>query len=225
MNYLDNQDYFSNYNAEIVAMLIDHLGSCQQHVYIENLYTTKLYYTRIIQLLRDYPYKDIYFSIGVFITQYYEDQEEVERHMDIVRLVINEININERMHEVNNVVVVMMDDQRIRGAAVLQNPLLNPLLNSLLNPLQNPLQNVEFIVKEEDMDKIPVFHFSAISKTKVETACSICQSDFEESDEIPKFDCNHLFHKECIFKWFSQKGKDNNKCPNCREELIKHSSI
>ena len=207
MNYLDNQDYFSNYNAEIVEMLVDHLGSCQQHVYIENLYTTKLYYTRIIQLLRDYPYKDIYFSIGVFITQYYEDQEEVERHMDIVRLVINEININEMMR---TVVVVMMNDQIIGGAA---------------NPLQNPLQNVEFIVKEEDMDKIPVFHFSAISKTKVETACSICQSDFEESDEIPKFDCNHLFHKECIFKWFSQKGKDNNKCPNCREELIKHSSI
>lgn len=207
MNYLDNQDYFSNYNAEIVAMLVDHLGSCQQHVYIENLYTTKLYYTRIIQLLRDYSYKDIYFSMGVFITQYYEDQEEVERHMDIVRLVINESNINEMMR---TVVVVMMNDQIIGGAA-----------NSLLNPLQN----VEFIVKREDMDKIPVFHFSAISKTKVETACSICQSDFEESDEIPKFDCNHLFHKECIFKWFSQKGKDNNKCPNCREELIKHSSI
>lgn len=204
MNYLDDQDYFSNYNAEIVAMLVDHLGSCQQHVYIENLYTTKLYYRRIIQLLRDYSYKDIYFSMGVFITQYYEDQEEVERHMDIVRLVINESNINEMMR---TVVVVMMNDQIIGGAA-----------NSLLNPLQN----VEFIVKREDMDQIPVFHFSAISKTKVETACSICQTDFEDSDEIPKFDCNHLFHKECIFKWFSQKEKDNNKCPNCRQELIKH---
>ena len=129
MNYLDDQDYFSNYNAEIVEMLVDHLGSCQQHVYIENLYTTKLYYTRIIQLLRDYSYKDIYFSMGVFITQYYEDQEEVERHMDIVRLVINESNINEMMR---TVVVVMMNDQIIGGAA---------------NPLQNPLQNVEFIVK------------------------------------------------------------------------------
>ena len=207
MNYLDNQDYFSNYNAEIVAMLVDHLGSCQQHVYVENLYTTKLYYTRIIQLLRDYPYKDIYFSMGVFITQYHEDQEEVERHMDIVRLVINESNINEMMR---TVVVVMIDDHIIvRGAA-------------LQNPLQNPLQNVEFTIKQEDMDQIPIFHFSSISKSNAETACSICQSDFEDSDEIPKFDCNHLFHKECIFKWFSEKRKDNNKCPNCREELIRH---
>jgi len=212
MNYLDDQDYFSNYNGEVVTMLTDYLQLSQQCIDIENMYTTRLYYTRIIQLLGNYSYKDIYFSMGVFMTQYYEEQEEVERHMDVIRSIIHENNqMRSRMTEMMNNVIIVMMDGRGQGAAVLE------------NPLQNPLQNVEFRVKKEDMDQIPIFHFSAISKTGA--ACSICQSDFEDSDEIPKFHCNHLFHKECIFKWFSEKGKDNNKCPNCREELIRHSTI
>ena len=212
MNYLDDQDYFSNYNGEVVTMLTDYLQLSQQCIDVENMYTTRLYYTRIIQLLRNYSYKDIYFSMGVFMTQYYEEQEEVERHMDVIRSIIHENNqMRSRMTEMMNNVIIVMMDGRGQGAAVLE------------NPLQNPLQNVEFRVKKEDMDQIPIFHFSAISKTGA--ACSICQSDFEDSDEIPKFHCNHLFHKECIFKWFSEKGKDNNKCPNCREELIRHSTI
>jgi hypothetical protein len=210
MNYLDDQDYFSNYNEEVVTMLTDHLQLSQRYIDIENVYTTRLYYTRIIQLLFDYSYKDIYFSMGVFMAQYYEDQEEAERHMDVIRSIIYDTNvINERVNErVNELIVLIVDGLRIVR---------------IESAPQHSLQNVEFIIKKEDMDQIPIFHFSAISKTGA--ACSICQTDFEDSDEIPKFDCNHLFHKECIFKWFSEKGKDNNKCPNCREELIKHSII
>jgi len=41
--------------------------------------------------------------------------------------------------------------------------------------------------------------------------CSICLSDIE-SDGINKlFECDHVFHIECIHKW---KGT----CPNCRSE-------
>lgn len=209
MEFLYDRDYLSNYNNNIVTLLTTHIGDSQRLMLFENYYTTKLYYDQLVNLLvntTEHTYKDIYFSLGVFIMQYCENLEKVELHMNIIRSIIENNILQEQI--MDNVIVVVSDGQMYISISNQQD-----IFESSLT------QNVEFFIKDEDFEKIPIIKFSSEIS---ETACSICQSDFELHDEIPKFDCGHLFHKDCIYKWFSENGKDNNKCPNCRIELINH---
>lgn len=43
-------------------------------------------------------------------------------------------------------------------------------------------------------------------------ACPICLSNMDDETKIYKLDCNHLFHIECIMKWFRTS---NGQCPCC----------
>lgn len=45
--------------------------------------------------------------------------------------------------------------------------------------------------------------------------CSICIDEFEKGDKVISLKCNHIYHKDCILKWF-EKSKF---CPICRSEL------
>ena len=45
--------------------------------------------------------------------------------------------------------------------------------------------------------------------------CSICLEDFKINDEYIKLNCNHIFHYDCINKWF----KHSNLCPICRSKI------
>ena len=45
--------------------------------------------------------------------------------------------------------------------------------------------------------------------------CTICLDKIKVTD-IVTTRCGHWFCKDCFWKW----TKQNNKCPNCREELI-----
>ena len=49
--------------------------------------------------------------------------------------------------------------------------------------------------------------------------CSICLEK-DSSRLCRKLNCNHIFHCECIDKWFSNK----NSCPICRDRLLKKDS-
>ena len=53
--------------------------------------------------------------------------------------------------------------------------------------------------------------------------CIICLEDLE--CEIIQLDCNHYFHKDCIFKWLN----NTKSCPICRAKinnnLINHKII
>lgn len=46
--------------------------------------------------------------------------------------------------------------------------------------------------------------------------CGICREEYKLNEYIRKLNCNHIFHKKCIDKWF----KNNSNCPNCRHDLI-----
>lgn len=56
--------------------------------------------------------------------------------------------------------------------------------------------------------------------------CNIC---FDESGNFCKLACEHIFHKECIYKWYNTKKEDidkntvnySNSCPNCRSPIIR----
>ncbi|WP_257281730.1 RING finger domain-containing protein [Endozoicomonas sp. ISHI1] len=51
-------------------------------------------------------------------------------------------------------------------------------------------------------------------------ACSICLTDFEESDDVLKTSCSHLFHIDCLKVWLTTEldGRIVNSCPECRHD-------
>lgn len=44
--------------------------------------------------------------------------------------------------------------------------------------------------------------------------CIICTELLVASDHISVCTCGHLFHEECLFRWFKSGGP--NTCPQCR---------
>ncbi|VAH11016.1 unnamed protein product [Triticum turgidum subsp. durum] len=56
-------------------------------------------------------------------------------------------------------------------------------------------------------------HFS----TETERSCSICQEEFEASEEIGRLSCGHGYHVHCIKQWLSRK----NACPLCKTAVSK----
>lgn len=51
------------------------------------------------------------------------------------------------------------------------------------------------------------------------TCCDICCSELKVSDLIV-LKCNHVYHKNCYFKWLNKNG--NNICPICNYTYKKH---
>ena len=47
--------------------------------------------------------------------------------------------------------------------------------------------------------------------------CTICQFDFDDSEDIVIFDCDptHYFHKKCGLEWLDIKTE----CPLCRKDF------
>ena len=63
------------------------------------------------------------------------------------------------------------------------------------------------------LDRIEKFTtFNADQKT-MDEGCSICISDVEINKLMIRLDCNHVFCRECIIKWFEKKVT----CPMCRK--------
>lgn len=69
-------------------------------------------------------------------------------------------------------------------------------------------------------------HLSICESESEEEQCNIC---FESGSEIIKINrCQHVFHKECILKWFNTpkilngeiEQKKSNTCPMCRQAII-----
>lgn len=58
-----------------------------------------------------------------------------------------------------------------------------------------------------------LLNFSKISINNMENLiCVICQDDINKFDVIRTISCKHLFHIECIDRWFTE----NKKCPICK---------
>ncbi|RNA05376.1 E3 ubiquitin- ligase TRAIP [Brachionus plicatilis] len=47
-------------------------------------------------------------------------------------------------------------------------------------------------------------------------ACVICTEIFVVNSHISACACGHIFHEECLFRWFSTSQKS---CPQCRAKL------
>ncbi|ELU11354.1 hypothetical protein CAPTEDRAFT_180387 [Capitella teleta] len=56
---------------------------------------------------------------------------------------------------------------------------------------------------------------AADSDVDTSERCTICLSDFEDSDEVRRLPCMHLFHIGCVDTWLSS----NRRCPICRVDI------
>mmetsp|Transcript_11327 Transcript_11327/g.14712 ORF Transcript_11327/g.14712 Transcript_11327/m.14712 type:complete len:268 (-) Transcript_11327:332-1135(-) len=57
-------------------------------------------------------------------------------------------------------------------------------------------------------------HFPSTKELKME--CSICKERILRNIQVTKLPCSHLFHRDCIMKWFDY----NITCPTCRKEVL-----
>ncbi len=50
--------------------------------------------------------------------------------------------------------------------------------------------------------------------------CGACRNNFEESDNLVKTSCLHLFHMDCLKRWLTKEinMKGNHLCPYCRQD-------
>eukprot|EP00927_Polykrikos_kofoidii_P068602 TRINITY_DN6394_c0_g1_i1.p1 TRINITY_DN6394_c0_g1~~TRINITY_DN6394_c0_g1_i1.p1 ORF type:complete len:397 (-),score=53.51 TRINITY_DN6394_c0_g1_i1:203-1393(-) len=51
--------------------------------------------------------------------------------------------------------------------------------------------------------------------------CTVCISNFEDSDSVAVLPCKHQFHRECITRWLAECRKT---CPLCGEEAMPSAS-
>lgn len=65
-----------------------------------------------------------------------------------------------------------------------------------------------------DKNNLELIDFRKLTTDQKNDCCPICLVNFEEKNtEMCKIvECNHLFHLECLSKWFEQ----NKSCPLCR---------
>lgn len=80
------------------------------------------------------------------------------------------------------------------------------------------LENVSIPIKEECLAEIPVETYSEIDqchKGDKNLQCAVCILDFEADDKCRHLPCDHLFHQDCIEKWFQEKAK----CPVCKIDV------
>ncbi len=71
-----------------------------------------------------------------------------------------------------------------------------------------------FIILEKNIVVVPVETLYEDIATNISN-CSICLENYEKKDSITLTKCSHLFHKECLTKWYDK----NKNCPMCRTEF------
>ncbi|KAL6610603.1 hypothetical protein ACP70R_040572 [Stipagrostis hirtigluma subsp. patula] len=75
--------------------------------------------------------------------------------------------------------------------------------------------------EDEIIRSVRMVNYSAFDQkqfsTEMDRKCSICQEEFEASEETGKLNCGHSYHVHCIKQWLSRK----NACPVCKTAVSK----
>lgn len=73
-------------------------------------------------------------------------------------------------------------------------------------------------VSKQSLRALPV-HFVREEHLSLDP-CTICQEAYQLDELIVRLPCKHIFHKDCVFKWFEKE----NACCLCRFELESDNS-
>lgn len=78
------------------------------------------------------------------------------------------------------------------------------------------LNQEELTTLNSKLKSYPVYNFSYVNFVINEHAmCSICQQEYSEDDETIYLDCNHCFHKKCIY--CLAENRMCIQCPICKK--------
>lgn len=73
----------------------------------------------------------------------------------------------------------------------------------------NPEEQVKYLLDATQQDNISLHS---------QTNCAICLDEISLEEDITMLSCGHLYHRECIFQWFTDNIQNYRKvsCPTCR---------
>jgi hypothetical protein len=97
------------------------------------------------------------------------------------------------------------DVQGLRMSCITESPIIS-VFSFTYEPIDPFEESFDRGLSKESFDKI-----KKITNPKEKT-CSICLSEYKDTDEIRQLDCTHEFHGTCVFNWLSKV----NNCPECR---------
>eukprot|EP01080_Neovahlkampfia_damariscottae_P010760 gene10760-3379_t len=80
---------------------------------------------------------------------------------------------------------------------------------------QESMGNVSRGVQKEDIEN-STSKFKLQKIPQDDDSCVICCEDFQKNEIVRKLPCMHLFHCECIDKWFDQSKN----CPLCKKDIL-----
>ena len=80
---------------------------------------------------------------------------------------------------------------------------INDMYNKIKNDLPEPIK-----IDNSELQKL---------KESNRDNCIICLEDFEIDNAILSLPCSHIYHKNCILRWFLR----NKKCPTCKADFRK----
>jgi hypothetical protein len=117
-------------------------------------------------------------------------------------------------------------------AEAIMSSVANDNKETYLNPLnvQDKIHHTFSTDSELNLvDNIPDFIVNDTNNTVLHEmcedcdACCVCCENIVENDDNNNFKtiCNHVFHKECLFKWTDNFSSMNDiSCPMCRSKLV-----
>ena len=88
-------------------------------------------------------------------------------------------------------------------------------LADIYNFLEYFLYNKNF-AKNKNNEKFLKIKEERVKKIMCDKMCSICIDNLRVNQKIKILSCNHIFHKNCLFKWCKKKFN----CPECRHSII-----
>lgn len=102
---------------------------------------------------------------------------------------------------------ILRRQARRRAVAALESMAVNPT-TSQLRSIEPPKTGLDPLI----VASLPTFLIKKVDETM---ECSVCLSSLEENEVARRLpNCKHIFHAECIDKWFESHPN----CPICRTE-------
>ena len=130
-------------------------------------------------------------------------QNEMLDHL-LVHQLGEENNIPENTPQEHNSLLSHMDDLRSN---------LEALLERINQPAQHP-------VPDTIVNELPEITIDSVDKLDGDKKdCTICLNSFKHGDKALILPCIHIFHTNCIKKWF----KTQNTCPICKFKINANS--
>lgn len=83
---------------------------------------------------------------------------------------------------------------------------------------ENDINNINTTLSNEEINNnYPEKKYNMLESAEKTNnmQCNICYTDFKNEDIIRMINCKHIYHKECIDKWFTNYS---NECPKCKKE-------